>query len=131
MDKYMERQLDDVIHYAKQKAECIIKFKEIQQKLRSIRLEFESKVQLVGPNWGDEKLLKRLTYVKEFYGKAEVKQYKDRYHSYSKMLHDYFDIIKSYDRMYRKARKDFTSDVDTISRSFHVPHTNQEYKDAG
>ena len=25
----------------------------------------------------------------------------------------------------------FTSDVDTISRSFHVPHTNQEYKDAG
>ena len=41
MDKYMERQLDDVIHYAKQKAECIIKFKEIQQKLRSIRLEFE------------------------------------------------------------------------------------------
>ena len=128
MDKYMERQLDDVIHYAKQKAECIIKFKEIQQKLRSIRLEFESKVQL-GPSWGDVKLLKRLTY--SFYGKAEVKQYKDRYHSYSKMLHDYFDIIKSYDRMYRKARKDFTSDVDTISRSFHVPHTNQEYKDAG
>ena len=54
-----------------------------------------------------------------------------RYYSYSKMLHDYFDIIKSYDRMYRKARKDFTSDVDTISRSFHVPHTNQEYRDAG
>ena len=44
MDKYMERQLDDVIHYAKQKAECIIKFKEIQQKLRSIRLEFEKNV---------------------------------------------------------------------------------------
>ncbi len=121
----MERQLDDVIHYAKQKAECIIKFKEIQQKLRSIRLEFESKCPTFLGNYT------RLTFVEEFYGKAEVKQYKDRYHSYSKMLHDYFDIIKSYDRMYRKARKDFTSDVDTISRSFHVPHTNQEYRDAG
>ena len=106
MDKYMERQLDDVIHYAKQKAECIIKFKEIQQKLRSIRL-FEVEIGLPS------------------------RAKKMRYHSYSKMLHDYFDIIKSYDRMYRKARKDFTSDVDTISRSFHVPHTNQEYRDAG
>ena len=98
MDKYMERQLDDVIYYAKQKAECVVKFKEIQQKLRSIRL-FEIEIGLPS------------------------REKKMRYYSYSKMLHDYFDIVKSYDRMFKRARKDFTSDVDTISK--------KEYRYAG
>jgi hypothetical protein len=46
-----------------------------------------------------------------------------RYYQYARILHDYFDIVKSYDRLLKGARKNFTSDVDTISR--------KEYRDAG
>ncbi len=94
----MERQLDDIIYYAKQKAECVTTFKSTWRELRDIRL-FEIGI-------GSHSRRKKM-----------------RYYQYARILHDYFDIVKSYDRLLKGARKNFTSDVDTISR--------KEYRDAG
>ena len=94
----MEKQLDDIIYYAKQKADCVATFKSTWREVRDIRL-FE-----IGIG-------------------SHSRRKKERYYQYSKILHDYFDIVKSYDRMLKRAKKDFISDVDTISR--------KEYRNAG
>ena len=75
----MERELEDIIRYSKQKAYTIAEFRKIHRELRSMRL-FELEMGM------------------------RTREKVQRYQMYAEILNSYFNIAKDWDIMLHKAK---------------------------